>query len=326
MASAAAGGLLGAAVLTNYLAAFVGCSALAWRFLSGWRAAAAAVVAAVLGFAAFLPAGLWFFLAQRNSRDGQFPPFEPLRALVRLARNTAGSVFGGLPLYLPPPQSVWVAVAVSALLAAMGVLIVLRWPWLDKRLRTLLAAGTLAPPCGLLLLGMVFGNTPIELRYLAFALPFFALLAAGAIASLRRLSGAVVASAVFGVQALAIAGLLTRQETMQPAREAAREATEIAAGNAVLLPRGDDGVGIPGSFAREAPGAMRLLIIAADEAPAEIRARAAPFPRVAVAALAQDAASRAAIAAMRAAFAHPCWHPLRSGRIVFLYEHVCAGE
>jgi hypothetical protein len=322
IAGAAAGALLGAAVLTNYLAAFVGCAGLLWRLRSGWRTAAGPV----LGFAAFLPAALWFFLAQRNSRDGQFPPFQPLGALARLARSAGGSVFGGLPLYLPPPWSVWATVALSVLLAAIAGLVMLRWRRLDGRLRMLLAAGALAPPCGLLLLGVVFGNTPIELRYLAFALPFFALLLAGAIAGLPRSIGAGLASAVFCIQALAIAGLLTRPETMQPAREAAREAAEMAAGDVVLLPRGDDGVGIPSAFAREAPGATRLLVIADDETPAEVRARAAAFPRIAMAAIAQDAASRAAIATMRAAFVHPCWRPPISGRIISLYERVCGDE
>ena len=43
---------------------------------------------------------LWFFLAQRGTRTGQFPPFEWLPGLVRLARCTAGAVLGGLPLYV----------------------------------------------------------------------------------------------------------------------------------------------------------------------------------------------------------------------------------
>ena len=38
-----------------------------------------------------------------------------------------------------------------------------------------------APPLGLLLLGFVFDNAPIELRYLAFATPFIGLLLAAAL-------------------------------------------------------------------------------------------------------------------------------------------------
>jgi AMMECR1 domain-containing protein len=92
-----------------------------------------------------------------------------------------------------------------------------------------------------------------------------------------------------------------------------------------MVPRGDDGVGIPAAFAREAPAATRLLVIAADETPAEIRGRAAAFPRIAVAAIAQDAASRTVVSAMRAAFADPCWRPLTSRRMVSLFVRVCEG-
>ena len=42
----------------------------------------------------------------------------------------------------------------------------------------LMLAAAVAPPIGLLLLGAVFNNTPIELRYLSFGLPFVALLLA----------------------------------------------------------------------------------------------------------------------------------------------------
>ena len=47
--------------------------------------------------------------------------------------------------------------------------------------RLLLAMATVAPPAGLLLLGLAFDNTPIELRYLAFATPFIGLLLAAAL-------------------------------------------------------------------------------------------------------------------------------------------------
>jgi hypothetical protein len=76
----AAGMLLGAATFTNYLAVFVALGALSWWCAgprlgspgdgAGWRRG----LAAVLGFAVWLPADAWFFLAQRGSRAGQFPP------------------------------------------------------------------------------------------------------------------------------------------------------------------------------------------------------------------------------------------------------------
>ncbi len=85
---ALAGALFGAATLTNYLSAFaagacllaVGLDAVWPRSgvpsgltpkAPSWRQA----IAALLGFLIFIPADLWWFLEQRDSRMGQFPPF-----------------------------------------------------------------------------------------------------------------------------------------------------------------------------------------------------------------------------------------------------------
>ena len=99
-AVALAGGvLLGLASFSNYLAAFGGAAALLWLLLARtpqptrWLAAG-------LGFACILPLDLFFFLAQRASRIGQFPPFSLLPSLVRLGKYASANVFGGLPLYL----------------------------------------------------------------------------------------------------------------------------------------------------------------------------------------------------------------------------------
>ena len=96
----AAGVLLGAASFANYLASFVGAAVLLWLLLvrpAAWRC----WLAGAGGFVLFLPGDLWFFLAQRGTRTGQFPPFEWLPGLARLARCAAGAVLGGLPLYVP---------------------------------------------------------------------------------------------------------------------------------------------------------------------------------------------------------------------------------
>ena len=130
-----------------------------------------------------------------------------------------------------------------------------------------------APPIGLLLLGFAFDNTPIELRYLAFATPFIGLLLAAALP--RHIRHAVLA-----VQAIALLGLMTRPETMQPARATAIAAASLVGDGVVLLPHGNDGVGIVGAFAVEAPPALRLLVIGRDASPAQIRARASGYPRV----------------------------------------------
>ena len=69
---------------------------------------------------------------------------------------------------------------------------------------------------------------------------------------------------------------MTRPETMQPARATAVAAASLVDGGVVLLPHGNDGVGIVGAFAIESPPTLRLLVIDHDESPAEIRARARP--------------------------------------------------
>jgi 4-amino-4-deoxy-L-arabinose transferase-like glycosyltransferase len=322
-----AGGLaLGAATFTNYLASFVGLAALAWLV---WRRPRAPRLwlAAVLGFALFLPADLWFFLAQRSSRAGQFPPFRLLDSLLLLGRDCAGALAGGLPLYANGIWRVLAAGAVGGLLAGLAVLIVWRW----RRLappgpRLLLVVCTAAPPAGLLLLGFVFDTTPIELRYLAFAMPFAALLLAGAVATLPQRPALVLAALVLAVQAASVIGLLTRPETMQPAR-----ATALAAAAwpdaLVLIPRGNDGVGIVGAFANETPPETRLLVVDRDERPDHIRQRATSARRIVLALLTQDDASRDTAHALLAAFdSRPCWRRIGVGFNVLAYARVCEGD
>lgn len=311
----AGGALLGAATFTNYLAVFIGCAALLHALWTRrWRGG----LAALIGFALWLPADLWFFLAQRSSRVGQFAPFEPLAALARLGFYAAANVFGGLPLYLGGNLRAAASVGLSLLLLGLLAIIGVRWHRIGTpgpRLRFLLCA--VAQPIGLLLLGAVFGNTPIELRYLAFALPFVGLLLAGALP--RRTRGVVLA-----LQAAALIGLMLRPETMQPARAIATAATSLVGDGVVLLPSGNDGVGIVGAFSNEAPAGLRLLLVRRGEQPAQIRQRADGFPRVAVALIAQDAVSRAIVPTLRQAFIDPCWRPAGHELNVHAYDRICA--
>ncbi|MDE2005375.1 MAG: hypothetical protein KGI51_02315 [Rhodospirillales bacterium] len=296
-----AGLLLGAACFANYLACFVGAGVVVVLALSAprraWRIGA--------GMAAWLPPGAWFFLAQRNSRSGQFPPFRLLPDLVRLARDGAGAVFGGLPLYLPPAGAVVLGAALGLVLAGLAVLIAVRFRRIGRaEARAVLAAGALAPPLGLLVLGVAFDTTPIEIRYLAFATPFLGLLLSGALATLPRPPARAIGAAVLGVQALALAGLMLRPETMQPGRRAAREAARLAGrAGVVLLPRGNDGVGVVAPFLLEAPAWLRVRLVSPASDPAALRASVAGAPRVVLALVGVDGASRASLVPMRTAFA-----------------------
>lgn len=303
--------LLGAASFTNYLAAFVGCAGLLWTVLALRRS----WIWTALGFAIWLPADLWFFLAQRNSRMGQFEPFSLVSGLVRLARYGTAAVFGGLPLYVSGLASEAVAMLVGGLMLALLAVAIIRW----RRVHSLFAMAAVAPAIGLMLLGVLFDTTPIELRYLAFATPFIGLVLASVLPR-----GAVCV--VLAIQAMSLAGLMTRGETMQPARMTARDATRLAGDGVVLVPHGNDGVGIVGAFAREAPATLRLLVVRRDDTPAQILALAGHASHVVLALLGQDADSRAALPHMREAFTAPCWRPAGRGFNVLAFDRICGGE
>jgi hypothetical protein len=318
--SAALAGLaLGAAAFTNYLAAFGGAAALFWLLLRHPRRPL--WLAGGLTMALFLPAGAWFFLAQKDSRSGQFAPFHLLPALARLARGAGGALFGGLPLYLPGRAGLLAGAALAALLVALAVLVMVRGPHVLQRgafsLLSLMAAAT---PVGLIALGLLFDNTPIELRYLAFSLPFVAVLLAGTLAR----GPSWLTALVLGVQALAIAGLLLRPETMQPqARTAALAAAAAGPEGLVLVPFGNDGVGIPGAFIASAPDGLRIRFVRRDDDAASLAAAAAGAPRVALAPLGLDADSRRALAVMRDAFATACWRRTAESATLLVLTRAC---
>ena len=116
---------------------------------------------------------------------------------------------------------------------------------------------------------------------------------------------------------MSLFGLMTRQETMQPARATAAaaarladgvgdagdrgDATDRTAGAVVLLPRGNDGVGVVGAFVNEAPDRMRLALADPTDTPRQLEARIAGADRVVLALIGVDAASRATSAMLRAA-------------------------
>lgn len=300
-----AGVALGAASFSNYLAVFVAGAVLAWLVL---RRAWQQVAAVGLGIAPFLVAGGWFFLAQRGSRTGQFPAFEWGAGLARLGLYAAASVLGGLPLYAGEWRG-----GTTLTLAAFFLVLVAAMAWGARGLPGVVGLAAIAPPLGLLALGLVFDNTPIEMRYLAFAMPFVALLLA---AVLPR----PAVAALLAVQVLSLAGMATRAETMQPQAAAARAAATLAGANGVVLvPRGNDGVGVAGVFLLAAQPALRVMVV--EKPPPEIPAR-----RVVLALLELDRESRITAAALRAAFeADPCWRLAAEAANLRAFDRVCGG-
>ena len=310
-----AGLLLGAATATNYLAVFVAAAVLLWLLterefcLFGLAGA---------GFAAFVPLDLWFFAAQHGSRAGQFPPFAWISGMIRLARCFAGALLGALPLYLSSPGSLILQVALGLFLAGLVLLVIVRSRRIaDANSRRLIALGAVAPGLGLLLLGLVFNNTPIEVRYLSFAMPFCALLLAGTAA--RR-----VLLALGCIQILSIAGLLFGSETMQPARGAAMAAASLAGRDGlVLLPYGNDGVGVVGPFVAEAPDWLRILVIRPGSTKQDLAAAVSGTDRIILALLGPDETSRGTSAFLRTAFAAPCWEVTDARAEVVALKRTC---
>ena len=348
-----AGVFFGAACCCNYLAVFVAAAVVVAS--GGWLA--------VVSAAPFLAVDAWFFAAQHAARAGQFPPFEIWPSVVRLVGYQTAAVFGGLPLYVDGIARLVLGVGVG--LCAVWLLIGIgrSRPLCGDRAVWVLLGAAVATPVGLLLLGAAFDNTPIELRYLSFGLPFVGILGAGGlfpscrVASQRRgpRSGYGLAGLIFHnpssplvqpaesgripgsrpgmtgserrstlaivlvltIQLASIAGLLLSPRTMQPARAAATDAARLAGDGVVLLPRGNDGVGIAGAFGIEAPPSLSLLLVGPNDA---IMSGIGGHRRVVLVLLAQDRDSTAAVAMMRAAFAHPNWRRVAIGSNVEIYE------
>ena len=243
------GGLaLGAASFTNYLAVFIGCAVLFWLCLGQkrWRF----LLPASLGVVVFLPLDFSYFLAQHGSRAAQFTAFSSVHAAALLAKDSGAALFGGLPLYAGQagPE---LAAALLALSGACAFFVIKR----RHKYAGLLALAALAPPLGLIALGLVFDNTPIEIRYLSFSVPYLALLLAAALPRWLLLP-------LLAVEFCAILGLALAPATMQPQGLAARQIMALnMPGALILLPFGNDGVGVPGPFIATLPDDARIELL-----------------------------------------------------------------
>jgi hypothetical protein len=309
-----AGVCLGAACCCNYLAVFVAAAVI---IVSGaWLAVPAAIP--------FLAVDAWFFTAQHGARSGQFPPFAIWPGLLRLAKYQTAAVFGGLPLYVDGAGRIVAGAIVGLISLGVIVCVAKATPWRASPAMRLVLAGAAATPIGLLLLGFVFDNTPIELRYFSFGLPFVALLIAWAsnpIAATKR--PALILPVVLAVQCASVAGLLLSPRTMQPYRAAATEAARLTGDGVVLLPRGNDGDGVVGAFAIEAPPALPILLLRPTDPIAD---RIRPYRRVVLALLPQDRDSIATIAGLHAALCPPNWRRVAIGSNVEVYQRTDTGK
>lgn len=307
------GACAGLATMANYLALFCAAAVLAWHalfvgFRRPWH-----VVASALPFLAAQAVNLPLFLAQ-DRRAGQFPPFSIQGAATRSAQWLAASVFGGTPLQFEAPFSWAIGAALGLLLLLLAIAILatlavaLSWP------EGLLVWGAgVAPAVGLVALGALFGNLPLELRYYAFGSPFIAILIAGSLGAVAErgfpAAARALLAAVLVAQAAGIAGLGLGQGTMQPARAVARDAAPLLGpGTVIAVAHGNDGVGIAGALILELPAEARVLVIRRADTPESIRARLAPFTRAILVTTEGDSDSREEVPLLLGAIAaDPSW-------------------
>ncbi len=305
--AALAGLAAGGASFANYLAAFPAAAIIAWPLVAPlpWQVRLRLFAAAGAPFLLVQAGNLHFFLAQRDSRPGQFEPFAPVEALALMAQFNLANLLGGLPLYLAGAPRQALAAALAGLAGAAALAVAWRWRALGPT-RWLWLGGFAAPSAGLLALGAAFRTMPIELRYLAFAAPFAAALLAGAARGwARRLPRAAPAAfaLLLVVQAVGTAGMVLHPATRQAYRDALAALAPALGPEALLLvPEGNDGVGIVGAVLAEAPRDQPMLVLRLAEIPA-LRDRAAPDARLVLLGITdrdgavQAAAARAALAA-----------------------------
>jgi len=296
-----AGLALGAATFTNYLTLFPALTALAFLARKSPKT--------LIPFALFLPAAGNFFLAQHDARPAPFIPFSLPHAIRLLAKDSAAAWFGGLPLYAPKILAPEIT-CLLILLAATTLYFIAK----HRTPNTLpLAALTLSTPAGLLALGLIFNNTPIEIRYLAFSLPYLSLLIAAA-------APKALQTALILTESLAIIGLAVSPLTAQPQAAAARQAAALATpATLTLLPFGNDGVGIPGPFIAAAPKTLKILLLHPNTPP-----NLTHQTTILLATLTPDAASRLAITQTLAYLnTLPCWHQESATTLLRAYRNTC---
>jgi len=128
------------------------------------------------------------------------------------------------------------------------------------------------------------------------------------------------------VQGISIVGLAIAPATMQPAERTARAAARIAGPDTlVIVPFGNDGVGIPGPFIAAVPPAMRLLV--ARQADQVTLTVATSFRQVAIARIMVDGASRTLVPRLDELFKESrCWHSAPAPHGLAVFANDCPEE
>jgi hypothetical protein len=260
-------------------------------------------LATATAFTLFLPADAYFFTAQHASRQHQFTPFHPIHALTLLAKDFGATLFGGLPLYASPYG--------ATVAATLAVFFLICLPFIKPR--PLFILTTIATPIGLFLLGLIFNNTPIEIRYCSFSIPSLALLLATLPTPLR--------TTLILLESLGTIGLAFAPSTMQPQALAAHQAAALTTPQTLtLIPFGNDGVGIPGPFIAAAPNNLTIQII---KSPPDLTRQT----HIILATITADDSSRLTVAATLATLAalasNPCWRRTAATQLTQSFTRTC---
>jgi hypothetical protein len=125
---------------------------------------------------------------------------------------------------------------------------------------------------------------------------------------------------VLCVEACGIVGLVAAPATMQPQGLAARQLHALStASSLVLLPFGNDGVGIPGPFIAAAPGNIRLEILGPEQTPDLTSEH-----RVTLITITVDAASKQQVSnTLAKLISDPCWTRETSKLFVEVFARTC---
>ena len=309
VAAGAAGLAAGLASFTNYLAAFPAAALLGWLLVApglGW-ARVKLLAVAVVPFLALQAANLSYFLPQRGSRPEQFEPFALLPALKLLGQFNAANLFGGLPLYAEGSGRIMLGAALAGLLLAGAIAVAWRWRglgptrWLWLGAFTRPRRGAASRRC--------WRNTPGNPLTSPSPRPS------------RRCSGgggrgwrSAIPSAPAG-GAAGRAGGGHRGMALHPAtRQAYRDALAVLApalgpDALLLVPHGNDGVGIVVATLREAPPAQPMLLLRDD---ASLAPEAAAYRRLVVLGITDRDGARQVEATLTALRADPAWREAAS--------------
>ncbi len=311
---ALAGTCFGLGTVTHLLILFpciALCAVAAPSLLSRGRVASVALLAA-----APLPFIAWasdYFLVQ-DKRDWQFPPFELLPAIGRIAQHYAGAVLGATPLLV---EGRWQAVVGAALALVLGATILAAATgakgMLGRTEGRVAVVGAVMMPVTLFLLGVAFDRQVSAPRYMVYSVPFLAIVVARGLretALPRRLTVPLLA-ALLGLQFVSAATLPWARATQQAARPAIGDIAQLwDEGSILLLPEAADTTGMTLTFLMEAKPDWPMHYLRGSEPAQEIRDAVAGRIHLFLIALVDDA-GRVAVENARAVLEADGWRSTR---------------